>query len=65
MPALHTDAGSALDEEKNIYVSDPQLSGIEVYAYDGRFLCRFGPKGTKAGEFDAPEGLWMESGKTL
>jgi len=65
MEEVHTDAGLALDEEKNIYVSDPQLGGINVYAYDGRFLYRFGRNGGKPGDFDTPEGLWVEAGKTL
>ena len=65
MEEVHTDAGLALDEEKNIYVSDPQFSGINVFAYDGRFLYRFGRNGTKAGDFDTPSGLWVEAGKGL
>lgn len=65
MEEVHTDAGLALDGEKNIYVSDPQLSVIQVFAYDGKLSYRFGRNGTKAGEMDAPSGLWVETGKRL
>ena len=65
LPEVNADAGLALDEAKNIYVSDPQFSVINVFAYDGHFLYKFGGNGNKPGEFNAPAGLWIDSGKTL
>ena len=65
MEEVHTDAGLALDKGKNIYVSDPQLSGIQVFAYDGKLLYRFGRNGTGAGDLDTPSGLWLEAEKKL
>jgi DNA-binding beta-propeller fold protein YncE len=62
---VNTDAGLAVDADKNIYVSDPQFSVIRVFNYDGQLLYKFGRNGTKPGEFDAPSGLWVESGKGL
>jgi DNA-binding beta-propeller fold protein YncE len=65
LPELGTDAGLALDDDQNIYVSDPQLSVINVFSYGGQFLYKFGRNGTKPGDFDAPSGLWVEPGKGL
>jgi DNA-binding beta-propeller fold protein YncE len=62
---VNTDAGLAVDEDKNIYVSDPQFSAIHVFSYEGQLLYKFGQAGTKAGDFDAPSGLWVEAGKGL
>jgi len=57
--------GLAVDEGKNIYVSDAQLNTIRVYDQGGRLLAKFGQAGTKEGEFDQPTGLWIESGNRL
>lgn len=65
LPELGTDAGLALDDDQNIYVSDPQLSVINVFGYGGQFLYEFGRNGTKPGDFDAPSGLWVEPEKWL
>jgi DNA-binding beta-propeller fold protein YncE len=64
-PELSADAGLALDDRKNIYVSDLQINAINVFNYDGQFLYRFGRSGTKPGEFDEPSGLWVEPGNRL
>jgi DNA-binding beta-propeller fold protein YncE len=62
---VHNDTGLAVDDDKNIYLSDPQLNVVRVYDYDGQFLYKFGHPGTKPGDFDTPSGLWVESGKGL
>ena len=65
LPEVSADAGLALDASKNIYVSDPQFSAINVFAYDGHLLYKFGRNGSKPGEFDEPAGLWIDAGQTL
>jgi DNA-binding beta-propeller fold protein YncE len=57
--------GLAVDEGKNIYVSDAQLNTIRIYDQGGRLLAKFGQAGIKEGEFDGPSGLWIESGNRL
>jgi len=65
LPEVSAEAGLALDNGKNIYVSDPQFSVINVFARDGHFLYKFGANGSKPGEFNVPAGLWIDSNKTL
>jgi DNA-binding beta-propeller fold protein YncE len=62
LPEASGDDGLALDEKKNIYVSDVQLNVINVLNHDGQFLYKFGQSGTKPGEFEEPCGLWIASG---
>ncbi|MGB7495820.1 MAG: 6-bladed beta-propeller [Candidatus Acidiferrum sp.] len=65
LPEVSADAGLALDDSKNIYISDPQFSVINVFAYDGHLLYKFGRNGSQPAEFDAPSGLWIDSVKNL
>ena len=53
---LGADTGMALDAQKNIYISDLRLNTIDVYAYSGQFLCRFGEMGAELGQFNDPAG---------
>jgi DNA-binding beta-propeller fold protein YncE len=62
---VSTEAGLAVDEEKNIYVSDPQFSAMHVFRDDGQLRYKFGRNGTKESEFDAPSGLWVDAEKNL
>ena len=59
------DDGLAVDNEKNIYVSDVQLNVITVFSHDGQLLYKSGRSGTKAGEFHEPSGMWIESNNRL
>lgn len=65
LPELGSDDGLALDNEKNIYVSDVQLNVINVLNRDGQFLYKFGRSGAKPGEFNQPSGMWIESENRL
>lgn len=65
LPEVSADAGLALDAAKDIYISDPQISVINVFAYDGHFLYKLGSPGSKPGEFNEPAGLWISSSGTL
>jgi sugar lactone lactonase YvrE len=59
------DDGLAVDNEKNIYVSDVQLNVITVFSHDGQLLYKSGRSGTKPGEFNEPSGMWIESNNRL
>jgi len=61
LPEVSASDGLALDDEKNIYVSDGQLNVINVLRHDGQFLCKFGLGGARPGELNVPSGLWIES----
>jgi DNA-binding beta-propeller fold protein YncE len=61
LPYANAEDGLALDDKKNIYVSDVQLNLINVLNKDGEFLYKFGGSGAKPGEFDEPSGLWIQA----
>ena len=63
-PAVDADArsGLAADQAGNVYITDPSVSQIEVFGPDGHPLYRFGQTGQEAGQFNGPEGLWIEAG---
>ena len=58
-------SGLAVDEDRNIYVSDALFNQIHVFKHDGRFLYAFGQAGTRAGTFNGPSGMWVDSGRSL
>ena len=58
-------SGLAVDEDGNIYVSDPLFNQIYVFKHDGRLLCAFGQPGTQPGTFNGASGMWVDSGRTL
>ena len=58
-------SGLAVDEDRNIYVSDPLFNQIYVFKHDGRLLYAFGQTGTQAGMFNGASGMWMDSGGSL
>lgn len=62
---LSSDAGLALDSQKNIYVSDQQLGALNVFNYEGQLLYKFGRSGKGPGEFSEPSGMWVGSGNRL
>ena len=65
LPDVGSDDGLALDNEKNIYVSDVRLNVINVLNHDGHFLYKFRRSGAKPGEFNQPLGMWIESENRL
>jgi len=58
-------SGLAVDEDRNIYVSDPLFNQIHVFKHDGRLLYSFGQTGTTAGMFNGVSGMWVDSGRSL
>ena len=49
--------GVAVDEEGNIIVADSRNDRVQVFSHSGRFISKFGVKGTGPGEFDRPSGI--------
>lgn len=49
--------GVAVDEEGNIIVADSRNDRVQVFSSSGRFISKFGMKGTGPGEFDRPSGI--------
>ena len=58
-------SGLAVDEDYNLYVSDPLFSQIYVFRRDGRLLYAFGQAGTRAGMFAGISGMWADSARSL
>jgi DNA-binding beta-propeller fold protein YncE len=58
-------AAVAVDRDRNIYVSDPQLDQLRVFRHDGQLLYEFGQVGKDAGQFNGISGIWVDSGYCL
>lgn len=58
-------SGLAMDNDGNIYVSDPQLNRVQVFSHDGQSLYTFGETGTGIGQFSGISGIWVDSGHCL
>lgn len=61
--------GLAVDNQRNIYVSDPDLNHIQVYRHDGQMLYRLDldkfPSGIKGTNFGRPSALWIDANNCL
>ena len=51
--------GVAVDEEGNIIVADSRNDRVQIFTSSGRFISKFGMKGTGPGEFDRPSGMGL------
>jgi DNA-binding beta-propeller fold protein YncE len=65
LAAANQGAGLAMDGDRNIYVSDPELNRVQVFNHDGKLLYDFGQPGSDAGQFKGMSGLWIDSGHCL
>jgi DNA-binding beta-propeller fold protein YncE len=65
LPPVNKRAGLAIDKNRNIYVSDPELNHLTVFSYDGKLLYEFGERGNQPGQFYGVSGLWVDSGQCL
>jgi len=63
-PVVDADSrsGLAADSSDNVYITDPSIGQVEVFGPDGHPLYRFGQMGQETGQFNGPEGLWIEAG---
>jgi DNA-binding beta-propeller fold protein YncE len=52
--------GFAADREGNVFVNDLRDSFLRVYGPDGKPLHTIGKRGGFEGEFEGPQGLWIE-----
>lgn len=58
--------GLAVDNQGNIYVSDPVVNQIQVYRHEGQPLYTFDLRTTITGEnFSQPSGMWVDAGSCL
>lgn len=57
--------GLALDQQGNIYVSDPDLDEIRVYGPEGKLLYVFDSGTIEGEEFSHPLGMWVDAGYCL
>jgi len=65
LPFASGRTGLAMDNDNNIYVSDPDLNHLDVFNHDGKLTYEFGVSGKNPGEFRGMSGLWLESGRCL
>ena len=65
VPDVENGSGLAMDNDGNIYVSDPQLNHVQVFSHDGQSLYTFGETGTGVGQFNGISGIWVDSGHCL
>jgi DNA-binding beta-propeller fold protein YncE len=57
--------GLAVDHEKRIYVTDPELNRLQVFGPEGKALYQFGEAGTEAGQFNGMSGISVDSRSCL
>lgn len=65
VPDVENGSGLAMDNDGNIYVSDPHLNHVQVFSHDGQSLYTFGETGTGIGQFNGISGIWVDSGHCL
>jgi 6-bladed beta-propeller/NHL repeat len=58
-------AGLAMDNDRNIYVTDPVLNHLQVFNHNGQFSYQLGRTGMDAGQFNGISGIWVDSGHCL
>lgn len=57
--------GLAVDNQGNIYVSDPVLNQIQVFGHEGQILYTFDPSTIKGANFSHPSAMWIDAGRSL
>ncbi len=57
--------GLAVDNQGNIYVSDPVLNCIQVFSHEGRLLYTFDPRKAQGANFSHPSSMWVSLGSCL
>ena len=58
-------AGLAVDDQKHLYVSDPDLNHLQAFSHDGQPLYQFGEMGNTPGQFNGVAGLWVDYGHCI
>jgi len=57
--------GLAVDNQGNVYVSDPVLNQIQVFRHEGQPLYTFDPRTAKGANFSHPSVMWVDAGYCL
>jgi len=57
--------GLAVDNQGNIYVSDPVLNQIQVFRREGQALYIFDARAIQGANFSHPSGMWIDGGQWL
>ena len=57
--------GLAMDNDKNLYLTDAELNRLQVFNGDGKLLYEFGEAGTTPGQFNGMSGIWVNSENCL
>jgi DNA-binding beta-propeller fold protein YncE len=58
-------SGLTVDNQGNIYVSDPALNQIQVFRHEGQPFYTFDPSTIKGANFGHPSALWVDAGYCL
>ncbi len=65
LPYADNRTGLAVDDQGNIYVSDPELNQIRVFHLDGQWLYTFDPTTIEGANFGHPLAMWVDAGYCL
>ncbi len=58
-------SGLTIDDQGNIYVSDPALNQIQIFGHEGQRLYTFDPSTIKDENFGHPSAMWVDAGDCL
>ena len=65
LPYAEARSGLTVDNQGNIYVSDPALNQIQVFRHEGQPFYTFDPGTIKGANFGHPSALWVDAGYCL
>jgi DNA-binding beta-propeller fold protein YncE len=65
LPYADGRTGLAVDDQGNVYVSDPVVDRIEVFTREGRLLYTLDLASIKAANLAEPAGMWISAGSCL
>ena len=65
LPYADNRTGLTVDNQGNIYVSDPDLNQIQVFSHEGKWLYTFDPTTIEGANFSHPLAMWVDAGYCL
>jgi DNA-binding beta-propeller fold protein YncE len=65
LPYADNRTGLAVDDQGNVYVSDPELNQIQVFSHEGQWIYTFDPTTIKVANFSHPLSMWVDAGHCL
>ena len=57
--------GIAIDNSKNVFITDSYSHMVHVFDQNGKFLTSFGSKGSADGEFNCPAGIAIDNDENI